>query len=155
MDRATYYMPSGKNCLFVDTSGWIEVHGKKRDLHQQAEGILFQAVKKCRPIITTNYVIVEFIGNAQKKCGFYDRKDLFRAYLEIRNLLGIVIIHIDERIHTEELIRLRMQPDKGWSLVDATSFNVMSALKITDALAKDSHFTEAGFNELLAVKLLT
>lgn len=107
-------------------------------------------MKERRPIITTNYVIVEFIGNAQKKCGFYDRMDLFRAYLEIRNLQGIEIIHINQKIHNEELIRLRDWPDKGWSLVDATSFNVMTALKITDALAKDSHFTEAGFNELLA-----
>lgn len=143
-------MASGKNCLFVDTSGWIEVFGLKRDLHQLAKEVLFQAINKGRPIITTNYVIVEFIGNGQKKCGFYERQDLFRAYKEIRNLQGIEIVHINEKIHTEELIHLREWPDKGWSLVDATSFNIMTALKITDALAKDQHFTEAGFNELLA-----
>lgn len=148
-------MASGNQCIFVDTSGWIEVHGKKRDLHKQAADILVQAVNKGRPIITTNYVIVEFIGNAQKRCGFLYREDIFRAYKEIRNLRGIEIIHIDEKIHTEELVRLRDQPDRGWSLVDATSFNVMRARKITDALAKDKHFTEAGFNELLAVQLLT
>ena len=146
-------MATGRQCLFVDTSGWIEVHGKKLDLHQQAVNILFQAVKNRRPIITTNYVIVEFIGIAQKKCGFYDRQDLFRAYKEIRNLQGIEIIHINERIQKEELNRLRDWPDKDWSLVDATSFNVMRALKITDALTKDGHFAEAGFNALLAVKL--
>ena len=142
-------MASGKHCLFVDTSGWIEVFGLKRDLHQQAEDILFQAVERGRPIITTNYVIVEFIGNAQKKCGFYERRDLFKAYKEIRNLQGIQIVHINEKIHAEELTRLREWPDKGWSLVDATSFNVMRTRKITDALAKDSHFDEAGFNEML------
>src|SRR6266851_9627565 len=142
-------MASGKHCLFVDTSGWIEVFGVKRDLHKQANDILIQALEKGRPIITTNYVIVEFIGTAQKKCGFYYREDLFKAYKEIRNLQGIEIVHINEKIHAEELTRLRNWPDKHWSLVDATSFNVMRALKLTDALAKDGHFHEAGFNELL------
>jgi predicted nucleic acid-binding protein len=148
-------MVSGKNCLFVDTSGWIEFFGVQRDLHKEASEILYQAIDKGRPVITTNYVIVEFIGNGQKKCGFYERKDLFRAYKEIINLRGIEIIHIDARIHAEELTRLRDWPDKKWSLVDATSFNVMRARKITEALAKDSHFDEAGFNELLSVKHLT
>lgn len=147
-------MASGKHCLFVDTSGWIEVFGVKRDLHKQASEILYQSIDKGHPIITTNYVIVEFVGNGQKKCGFNERKDLFRAYKEIINLRGIEIIHIDARIHTEELIRLRDWPDKYWSLVDATSFNIMRARKITDALAKDGHFDEAGFNELLSVKPL-
>ena len=147
-------MASGKQCLFVDTSGWIEVFGQKLELHQQAENILVQAVAKNRPIITTNYVIVEFIGSGQKKCGFHYREDLFKAYLQIRNLPGIEIIHIDARIHTEELTRLRGWADKEWSLVDATSFNVMHARKITDALAKDGHFDEAGFNELLSIKYL-
>lgn len=107
-----------------------------------------QAVQRSRSIITSNYVIVEFIGNAEKKCGFY-RQDLFRAYKEIRNLRGIEIVHINEKIHAEELTNLRNWLDKGWSLVDATSFNIMRTRKITDALAKDSHFDEAGFNEML------
>ena len=142
-------MASGKHCLFVDTSGWIEVFGVKRDLHKQARDLLAHATDKDRPIITTNYVIVEFIGTAQKKCGFYYREDLFRAYKEIRNLHGIEIVHIDEKIHAEELTRLRNWPDKYWSLVDATSFNVMRARKMTDALATDSHYNEAGFNAML------
>jgi predicted nucleic acid-binding protein len=39
--------------------------------------------------------------------------------------------------------------DKQWSLVDATSFLIMSSLEITSALTNDRHFEQAGFMRLL------
>ncbi len=55
-------MVDGKRSLFVDTSGWIEVFGKSNPSHEMAESILARAQKERRPIITTNYVITEFVG---------------------------------------------------------------------------------------------
>lgn len=40
--------------------------------------------------------------------------------------------------------------DKGWSLTDCISFQVMSEYGITDALTGDHHVVQAGFNALLA-----
>jgi uncharacterized protein len=142
-------MAGGKYSLFVDTSGWIEAFGKDNPYHQKAIGVLAHAVEQHRPIITTNYVMTEFIGNGCKKCRL-TREGLFKAVGEITKLRGIEIVHIGPEIHAEEIISLRKWLDKDWSLVDATSFNIMRNRKITEALAKDSHFHEAGFIELLS-----
>jgi len=141
-------MPGGKHILFVDTSGWIEVFGRELPFHKQAREILAQGVKEGRPIITTNYVITEFIGNGCKKCHL-TREGLFKAISEIRKLRGIEIVHISTEIHNEEIVSLRNRPDKTWSLVDATSFHIMRERGIIEALAKDGHFTQAGFIERL------
>lgn len=39
--------------------------------------------------------------------------------------------------------------DKHWSFTDCFSFYLMRLLRIRDALSKDDHFRQAGFNPLL------
>ncbi|EKE25438.1 MAG: hypothetical protein ACD_5C00161G0004, partial [uncultured bacterium] len=39
--------------------------------------------------------------------------------------------------------------DKDWSLTDCASFEIMKARGITEALAHDHHFEQAGFTALL------
>jgi hypothetical protein len=39
--------------------------------------------------------------------------------------------------------------DKNYSFTDCTSFVVMEELKLTEALASDRHFKQAGFKPLL------
>ena len=41
------------------------------------------------------------------------------------------------------------RPDQRWSLTDCASFLVMEERNITDALAYDRDFTQAGFTALL------
>ena len=45
-----------------------------------------------------------------------------------------------------DLYRARL--DKGYSLTDCISMNVMRAEFITDILSNDSHFVQEGFNAL-------
>lgn len=138
----------GKRSLFVDTSGWIEVFGKDRPFHKQAKEILSRAVKELRPIITTNYVISEFIGRGGKACSL-SRSGLFKAVEDISKLPGSEIIHIGEEVHAYAIVYLRGRMDKEWSLVDATSFIIMERFRITEALATDHHFEQARFIKLL------
>jgi uncharacterized protein len=141
-------MVAGKHSLFVDTSGWIEVFGKDEPSHEKARDILTRAMKEARPIITTNYVITEFIGRGGKACGL-TRQDLLKAVDDILKLPRIEVVHIGEESHALALILLRSRLDKDWSLVDATSFNVMYQREIAEALATDHHFKQAGFIKLL------
>src|SRR5260370_39809769 len=99
-------MAGGKHILFVDTSGWIEVFGKALPYHKKARDILAQAIERRRPIITTNYVITEFIGLGCKKCKL-SREGLFKAVDEITKLRGIQIVYISAEIHEEEIMHLR------------------------------------------------
>ena len=51
---------------------------------------------------------------------------------------------------TEALRWLRRHDEREYSFVDATSFVLMKALRIRDALALDGDFSAAGFQELRA-----
>lgn len=141
-------MGAGKRRLFVDTSGWIEVFGKNNPFHEKAKQILIQAMKERRPIITTNYVITEFVGRGGKACCL-PRQELLGAVNEISNLPGIEVVFIGEENHTVAITFLRGRLDKEWSLVDATSFNIMTQHGIHEALATDLDFVQAGFIKLL------
>ncbi len=112
-------MVDGKRSLFVDTSGWIEVFGKSNPSHEMAESILARAQKERRPIITTNYVITEFVGKGAKSCRL-TRRELFDVVDRISKLPGVEVIHIGKESHTFAITYLRGRLDKEWSLVDAT-----------------------------------
>jgi len=49
----------------------------------------------------------------------------------------------------DALIRYERYRDKQWGLTDCASFVVMEQLGLTDALAYDHHFQQAGFHALL------
>jgi len=44
---------------------------------------------------------------------------------------------------------LRERLDKGWSLCDSVSFELMRHQRLTEALTTDHHFEQAGFTALL------
>ena len=47
------------------------------------------------------------------------------------------------------LVLLSTRPDKEWSLTDCASIALMNARRISEALASDRHFEQAGFRALL------
>jgi len=141
-------MVVGKRSLFVDTSGWIEIFGKNCSFHKEANGILARAMKERHPIITTNYVVTEFVGRGGKACRL-TRQELLNAVDAIVNLPGVEVVHIGEESHALAITLLRGRLDKEWSLVDATSFNIMTERGITEVLATDSDFVQARFTKLL------
>jgi predicted nucleic acid-binding protein len=50
----------------------------------------------------------------------------------------------------QQALNLYLQrPDKAWSLTDCSSFLIMGELNLTEALAHDKHFKQAGFITLL------
>jgi len=141
-------MVDGKRSLFVDTSGWIEVFGKDNPSHKRARIILARAEKERRKIITTNYIITEFIGNGEKKCRL-NRLGLLKAIENIAKWPSIEIVHISQESHDLAIAFLGERLDKKWSLVDATSFLLMKQRGILEALATDSDFVQAEFIKLL------
>jgi len=134
--------------LFVDTSGWIEIFGKNEPLHAKATEIFAHALKTRRQIVTTNYIINEYLGTDGKRCRL-GREDWLNAVSRISHSPDIEVVHIGEKSHSVALILLRKRLDKEWSLVDATSFNLMNERGIQEALTTDHHFEQAGFIKLL------
>lgn len=134
--------------LFVDTSGWIEIFGKSEPLHDKATEIFARALKARRPIVTTNYIINEYLGTDGKRCHL-SRKDLLNTVDRIIHSPDIEVVHIGEKSHSVAILLLRNRLDKEWSLVDATSFNLMDDRGIREALTTDHHFEQARFIKLL------
>lgn len=62
----------------------------------------------------------------------------------------IDIIWPDEGLTSQALALLMARQGCGYSLCDATSFVVMRARNVREALSTDEHFEDEGFQRLLA-----
>jgi predicted nucleic acid-binding protein len=58
------------------------------------------------------------------------------------------VVFCSEDVEAQALRWLRRRDEQPYSLVDSTSFALMKALRIREALAFDGHFAAAGFVEL-------
>jgi predicted nucleic acid-binding protein len=129
--------------VFADTGFYVAITNSRDALHSRA--LAFIAGYSGR-IVTTEFVLVE-VGN------FFSRASVRPAFVD---LLGRIRLDPNTQIvpASAELFRagsdlFTARPDKDWSLTDCTSFHVMNAVGITDALATDHHFEQAGFRALL------
>lgn len=136
-----------KNSLFVDTSGWAYLADRHDPLHQTMRTVYEQTLKQRRRLVTTNYVIAELVPLLASRSRI-PRQQIFAFVDAIKSASHIEIIHIDAVLDAEAWTLLKTRLDKEWSLVDASSFVVMSNHGMTEALTTDHHFTQAGFVRL-------
>lgn len=136
-------MPT-KNDVFVDTSGWA-CYLDNRDLHFPAfAAFIQQTLERQQRLITTNYVIAELVALLSSR-NHLPRKRIIAVVNAIKADVRAEIIHIDQEFDSKAWTLLEARSDKGWSLVDASSFVVMTHFGITQALTTDHHFEQAGF----------
>ena len=55
------------------------------------------------------------------------------------------IVPADHASFADALSLYMRRPDQSWSFTDCTSFRLMKARKIRDALTTDHHFEQSGF----------
>jgi len=132
--------------IFVDTSGFYALLVKRDDSHQAACDCLRQAAEQRRRFVTTDYVLDETAtllkarGHAHRLSHFFD------------TLLASTACRIEwtdaERFWATKALFLKYL-DHGWSFTDCLSIQVMKRLRLRQALTKDAHFAEAGFDVLL------
>ena len=130
--------------LFVDTSGWAVFLDADHPLHSAAVAIYQDAVRQRRPIVTTNYVIAELAALLDSRL-HVPRERLVSDVETLRHAPHIQTIYADLALDEEAWTLLKSHADKHWSLVDASSFVLMQRISITEALATDKHFAQAGF----------
>lgn len=132
------------NSLFVDTSGWVSLIGSDEAAHLAVAEVYQAALRQRRRMVTTNYIITEVVAlltgrhviSRERMIAFVDSL-LVAPHLDI--------YFIDHAIHDEAWSLVKERPDKEWSLVDASSFVIMTRFGMTEALAADHHFAQAGF----------
>jgi uncharacterized protein len=131
--------------IFVDTSFWIAARLRRDRRHAEAVQLLERSDDET--LVTSNAVRGETWTFLIKRAGHRNAV----AYLDM--LEGSERIRVDrvsDALEREALAWLRRHDERDYSFVDATSFALMRAFRINEALAFDGDFTAAGFVELRA-----
>ena len=138
-----------RSSLFVDTSGWAYLFDRNSDFHRDVQTLYQQALGRNRLLVTTNYVIAELIALLSSRSRI-SREQIIAFVDALKAASHVEIIHIDTSLNATAWALLKPYIDKEWSLVDASSFVVMTSYGMTEAITTDHHFTQAGFVRLPA-----
>ena len=132
---------------FVDTSWWVAWTLPEDAHHGQALSLALR-VGNGERLLTTNLVLGEtwtFLRSRDGHgvaVGFLDRVDVLAS-------AGKLTVHAVTGDQEARAWRwLRRRDERVYSFVDATSFEVMRARRLREALAFDSDFAAAGFIEV-------
>jgi predicted nucleic acid-binding protein len=128
---------------FVDTSALYAVLVGTEDGHEAAVAALERLIKARRPLLTTNYVLLETAALLQRRFGLPAVRDL-----DTRLAPLLQVRWVDEALHRRGMERLIRRDRRHLSLVDCVSFVVMELEGIEDALALDADFEAQGFRTL-------
>jgi predicted nucleic acid-binding protein len=138
--------------IFVDTSGWMACADVSDAAHLQVRTARDAALRDGRLLLTTDFVADETLTLIRLRLGL----DAARAWLrQVEDSPRLRWERIDEkRFERSRELFFRFH-DKEYSFTDCTSFALMRELKLTDALATDRHFRQAGFQSLPAPRKRT
>ena len=127
--------------VFVDTSALYALLVRTEEGHAEVSTAFGELLESGRPLVTTNYVLLESVALLQYRFGLEPVRDLERSLIPL-----VTRRWIDESLHRRAVERLLRTDRKKLSLVDCTSFVVMEDEGINDAFALDHDFTSEGFN---------
>jgi len=130
--------------IFVDTSAWLALADRHDRDHLRVLGVTHRIARgEFGKQVTTNYVLSETLTLIRRRLGLSAAVSLAKSFRESDEIRVFWI----EPIHHEEALQLMAtREDKVWSVTDCTSFVVMRALQIRQALALDDDFAQAGFS---------
>jgi uncharacterized protein len=131
--------------IFVDTSFWIALRNGRDPAHEQATELLSRHGRS--QLVTSNHVRGETWTFLRRRAGHGAAVE-FLDSLERSELVRVE--HLTSEIERRALHWLRRRDERAYSFVDASSFALMTSLRIREALAFDGDFSAAGFTELRA-----
>ena len=97
-------------------------------------------------VITLELVLIELYSLLTSPIKM-DHQKRNRIIGKIRDSSWATIISIDDKLLESAWELSRSRPDKNYSVVDCSSFIIMSQLGITQVLTADRHFVQAGFEK--------
>ena len=129
--------------IFVDTSFWVALRNRRDPYHQVAVQLWQEHGDS--GLFTTNHVRGETWTFLRRKSGHVSAVGFLDA---VERSPRVVVFHVTEEMERAAGRWLRQHSEREYSFVDATSFAVMRAERIREALAFDGDFSAAGFIEL-------
>ena len=129
--------------MFLDTSGLFCIH----DLRDRRQSAATNYFRQARRVVTTNYVLTEFVALAQARR--VPRTNALKILRDLVSVQRVELVWVDEKLHASAMNLLEARMDKDYSLCDAVSFVLMRERQINEALTTDKHFVQEGFARLL------
>lgn len=129
--------------MLLDTSGLLCVYDENDYRHAQSAAY-FRAARR---MVTTNYVLAEFIALAHVRG--VSRVGALSYLTDLRASPSVEVVWVQEELHDAAMSLLHARLDKTYSLCDAVSFVLMRERQISEALTTDRHFEQEGFTRLL------
>ena len=135
-----------RRTVFADSGYWIAVIYPADQLHQRARQMAV-GLSSAR-IVTTQMVLTETL-DFMSNLGQYRRQFAAQIVQTLENNPDVEIIPQTDTQFMAAVERYAARSDQTWSLTDCASFLVMEERNITEALAYDRDFEQAGFIALL------
>lgn len=132
--------------VFFDTSGYYALLVKTDDRHLAAKKVLSEAKRRRRGFVTTDYVLDETATLLKARGKTHLLDPFFEA---VENSRACRIEWTDSDSFADARAFFLKHADQAWSFTDCVSFRVMQRLRLRDALTKDEHFQQVGFQVLL------
>ena len=136
----------GANAVFVDAGGWIALAVPSDSLHARAVAVFSQVLQHNSVLVTTEPVLFETFDALSDGRVRHLAPVLRTSLLKLRVL---EVVGVDEIARENALNFYQSRLDKEWSLTDCFSFVLMQQRGISQAIAFDHHFEQAGFRALL------
>ncbi len=132
--------------LFADSGYWIALLNPRDQHHSKATSVAVTLGEAS--IVTTQMALAETF-NAMASAGEGGRRHAAQLLNDLENDPDVEIVPQADAQFRAAVDRYASRADKTWSLTDCASFLVMEERGITEALAYDSDFLQAGFTALL------
>lgn len=132
--------------VFADAAYWIAMSNPRDFLHARAKEL--SRSHQTVHLVTSEMVLTEFLDDYCHRGEFF-RRAAVAAVERLRKANNVTIIPQTSAQFLDALTLYAARSDKTWSLTDCTSFRIMEAHEIREALTHDTHFEQAGFRALL------
>lgn len=132
--------------VFADAGYWIALWSRSDGLHRQAAALAERFVGS--KTVTTESVLIEVLDGFSD-LGEHGRDVAASLVRELQTDPDVEIVAGSSNLFNAALELYAQRPDQSWSLTDCASFLVMEERGITEALAYDRDFEQAGFAALL------
>ena len=132
--------------LFADSGYWIALWNPRDSLHQRAMTVADGM--GATDVVTTQMVLTEAL-DAMAGVGQFRRRFATQMVQALDDNPDVEVVPQTDAQFRGAVERYAARSDQRWSLTDCASFLVMEERSITEALAYDRDFVQAGFVALL------
>ena len=132
--------------VFADAGYWLALWRPRDALHERAMAVAESMGTTA--VVTTQLVLTEAL-DAMAGAGEFHRQLAVQMVRELEQDPDVEIIPQTDAQFRASVERYAARPDQRWSLTDCANFLVMEERGLTEALAYDRDFEQAGFVALL------